>query len=143
MNRIHYLSGKVTRQALPALQPPTVAQAPALKRLLLPQGELAQFHDGDPVVHYIAAIQLKSDTVRGNHYHDEKQEWIYVLSGEMLLVVKDLESGEREQLPLAPGDLVYIAPRVAHAMQVLTPGFAIEFSPNRYNPADTFRTALI
>jgi mannose-6-phosphate isomerase-like protein (cupin superfamily) len=110
---------------------------------MLPQGELAQFHDGEEGMRYIASVELKPGTVRGNHYHEKKREWFYLISGELLLVVQDLESAVREEIHLKSGDLVYISPSVAHAFGVQAPGYGVEFSPVAFDPADTYRTQLI
>src|SRR5208283_1863182 len=69
-----FLSGKVVKWSLPALEPPFAPDAPALKRLLLPQGELAQVYDAEDAVRYIACLDLLAGTVRGNHYHKAKRE---------------------------------------------------------------------
>ena len=138
-----FLSGKVRKRSLPAFQPPTGSDAPALKRLLLPQGELAQFHDGPEPIHYQAYIELREGTVRGNHYHEVKEEFIYLIQGELLLVMEDIDSRTRESVSLQTGDLVVISPRVAHALKILKHGHAIEFSTARFDVADTHRHPLV
>ena len=138
-----FLDGKVSKRSLPAFQPPLVGDLPMTKRLLLAQGELAQFHDGEQGIRYLAAVQLVSGTARGNHYHSRKQEWIYLIAGAVQLVVEDVETKVRETLPMVTGDLVYISPGVAHALVVQKEGMAVEFSPVRFDPADTFRHTLV
>lgn len=138
-----FLSGKVLRKSLPAFQPPTGPDAPSLKRLLLPQGELAQFHDGPEPIHYQAYIELREGTVRGNHYHEVKEEFIYLVQGELLLVVEDIDSKARDSITLQTGDLASISTRVAHALKTLKNGHAIEFSKARFDAADTHRYPLV
>src|SRR3954463_271765 len=96
MTEIALLGGKVRKQALPVVQPSSVPQSRILKRLMLPQGELAQFYDGDEGIRYIAQIELQAGSIRGNHYHKIKEEWIYMMSGEVMLLVEDLETKARE-----------------------------------------------
>ena len=115
----------------------------SLKRVLLPQGELAQIYDADQGIRYIASIELKAGSVRGNHYHKVKREYVYVLSGALLLVLEDLRDHAQEKLELAAGDLVLIQPGIAHALHVKQDGQAIEFSPDRFNPSDTYRLQLV
>ncbi len=133
------LSGKISRHTLPAFERPQGPDAPRLKRLLLPQGELAQMHDGEEPILYLAFIELRDGTVRGNHFHKVKKEYVYMLEGEVLLVAEDVESKTRETLRLEAGQLAIILPGVAHAMQVIKPGGAIEFSPSRFDAQDTCR----
>jgi quercetin dioxygenase-like cupin family protein len=137
------LGGKVTRRTLPLVQPSSTPDSRSLKRLMLPQGELAQFYDGDEGIRYIAQIELQAGSVRGNHYHKLKQEWVYMMSGEVTLIVQDLESNARETALLLPGDLSFIQTGVAHALQVTKPGQAIEFSTSRFDPADIYRHKLV
>jgi dTDP-4-dehydrorhamnose 3,5-epimerase-like enzyme len=134
------LEGKVVRRRLPELQPGPASTEVSLKRLTLPQGELAQFHDSDEPMRYMASIELKSGTVRGNHYHKIKREYVYVVSGEIRLALQDLETNVREVLEISAGDLILIQPGVVHALEIKKDGMAIEFSPNRFDPKDTYRT---
>ena len=143
MVEIALLGGKVTKRALPLVQPPSTADSPTLKRLMLPQGELAQFYDGEEGIRYIAQIELQAGSVRGNHYHKVKHEWVYMMSGEVTLIVEDLESKARETALLVPGDLAFIQTGVAHALQVIKSGQAIEFSTARFDPADIYRHKLV
>jgi uncharacterized RmlC-like cupin family protein len=137
------LDGKVTKRTLPLVQPSSAPDSRSLKRLLLPQGELAQFYDGDDGIRYIAQIELQAGSVRGNHYHKVKQEWVYMMSGEVTLILEDLESKARESTFLTAGDLVFIQTGVIHALQVTKSGQAIEFSTSRFDPADIYRHKLV
>ena len=116
---------------------------PVLKRLTLSQGGLAQFHDSDVPIHYIAALELVRGSVRGNHSHRIKEEHVYVMQGELELIVQEVESGERAQVRIRTGDLAIIEPGVAHAFRVIHEGTAIEFAPTRFDPSDVHRHALI
>jgi hypothetical protein len=134
-----FLSGKVVKWALPALRLPIGPEAPVVKRLLLTQGELVQIHDSDEAARYISCLELLPGTVRGNHYHKFKRESVYLMRGELSLVVRDIDSGARETVSLRSGELVRIEVRVAHAMVVVAAGFAVEFAPIRFNPDDIHR----
>ena len=143
MVEIALLDGKVTKCTLPLVQPSSTPDSRTLKRLMLPQGELAQFYDGDEGIRYIAQIELQAGSVRGNHYHKVKQEWVYMMSGEVTLIVEDVESKVQESTLLTAGDIVFIQTEVIHALQVTKSGQAIEFSTARFDPADIYRHKLI
>jgi mannose-6-phosphate isomerase-like protein (cupin superfamily) len=134
-----FLAGKVIKRSLPSVEPQNSANSPTLKRLLLPQGELAQFYDGEEPMRYLAYIELRCGSVRGNHYHNVKEEWIYMISGEVVLVVEDIQSKARENVALTVGDLAVVQTGVAHAIQVLQSGQAIEFSKARFDAKDIHR----
>jgi mannose-6-phosphate isomerase-like protein (cupin superfamily) len=132
-------SGKLVKQRLPDLKPGEGVELPVLKRLILPQGMLAQFHDSEEPARYIAALELVTGTVRGNHHHHTKVEHVYLMRGALELIAEDVETGQRTQLAMKPGDLVVIQPGVAHAFRVIQEGVAIEFAPTRFDPADSHR----
>lgn len=136
MTPSEFLGGKVLKRKLTVIAGRPASDAPRLKRLLLPQGELAQFHDGQPGIQYLAWLELVPGTVRGNHYHQTKEEWIYVGSGELEVLVEDIDSRRRETVPLQPGDLLVIHTGVAHMLRATRAGHAIEFSPTAFDPAD-------
>lgn len=135
--------GRLQRQTLPLMTPAAGVSMPDLKRLSLAQGELAQFHDGGEGVHYLAALELKPGAIRGNHYHVVKVERVYVVSGGMELVARDLDSDETVTWALRAGDLALIQPRVAHAFRVTAAGVAIEFAPTPFDPQDIHPLSLI
>lgn len=144
MTDTRFLSGRVRHATLAVFNQPTGPDAPVLKRLLLPQGELAQFHDSDDAMRYMACIELKAGGVRGNHYHQVKREWIYVIQGALDLVVADPATPEipPETIRLAAGELAEIQPGIAHALRTVVPGLAVEYSPSRFDPSDTHRHPL-
>ena len=137
------LAGKVIKRTLPAIHGPAGPDAPTLKRLVLPQGELAQFHDSDDGIKYMAMIELLPGKPRGNHYHNVKVELVYVIEGRTELVVQDVENQARDALLLAAGDLAIIQIRVAHALRPIEQGRAIEFSPSKFDLADIQRFPLV
>jgi quercetin dioxygenase-like cupin family protein len=138
MDEIEYLAGAVMKRSLPVITGRPGPDAPALKRLLLPQGELAQVHDAEEGIRYMAVIETRVGCVRGNHYHKVKQERIYVLQGELAVVVEDIQTKARASVPLRTGDLLLIQPGIAHALQTVEPGQAIEFGQVRFDAADIF-----
>jgi len=133
------LQGLVSVCTLPQIQPGPAGAELLLKRVMLPQGELAQFHDSDEAMRYIAAIELKTGAVRGNHYHKIKREYVYILSGRLTLIVQKLEAELLESTDMSGGELALIPPGIIHALHVKEDGLAVEFSPNRFDPTDTYR----
>jgi quercetin dioxygenase-like cupin family protein len=143
MSHFAFLAGKVSKQSLPMLPAPPGPGAPVLKRLCLPQGELAQFYDADEPIRYMALLEIRPNCARGNHYHKFKKELLYVIQGELSLVVQDLEQGTRDLVPLRTGDVATIGTGVAHALRASAPAQVIEFSPARFDPADAYPFPLV
>ncbi len=130
--------GRVIKRQLPPFTGPPPPDAPLLKRLNLPQGQLAQFWDGSEPIYYLAYLELLPNSVRGNHYHLVKRELIYLISGELSLSLEDTQSRARERLTLRAGELGMIAPGIAHAYLTTAPGHAVEFSRAPFNPTDLY-----
>jgi hypothetical protein len=139
MSESKILNGKAFKRSLPVVEPQNAAGSPTLKRLLLPQGELAQFFDGEEPIRYLAYIELRSGNARGNHFHKVKAEWIYLLSGEAMLLLEDIETKQQAKLPLKIGDIAFVQTGIAHAIQVLQSGQAIEFSSARFDAQDIYK----
>jgi quercetin dioxygenase-like cupin family protein len=139
---IKYLDGQVRKWTLPVFEGAPSGDVERLKRLLLPQGELAQVYDGPEGIQYIAMAELRADAVRGNHYHKIKQEWLYIFAGAVRLSVAELNLRVRETLTLQAGDLVFIPAGIAHAIRTIHPGQALEFAQARFDAADVYRFVL-
>src|SRR2546430_2302575 len=134
-----FLNGRVIKQSLAVIQGRPASDAPRVKRLLLAQGELAQIYDADEGIRYLAFVELRIDAVRGNHYHQVKDEVIYVIQGEILLVVEDIVTKDRESFRLQTGDLAVIPVRIAHGFRTIVSGQAVERSTTRFGPTGIWR----
>jgi len=140
-----HLGGAVRRLRLPVVANASPAEAHEPKRLALPAGELVQLTgDGDAeAFRFLACLELRAGTVRGNHLHRRRHERFYLISGAATLHFLDPGSGGRARLELLPGDLVQVAPGIAHALQVTESGRAVEFSPEAFDPTDTHRHLVL
>jgi mannose-6-phosphate isomerase-like protein (cupin superfamily) len=138
-----FLNGAVRKLELPTINGRPGPDAPRLKRLLLPQGELAHFYDGEEGIKYLAAVQLMPGTVRGNHYHERKKEGLYILSGEVEIIVEDVQSRQRAEFNLQAGSLAVFSVRIAHAFRTVREGLGLEFSPARFDASDSQAYPLV
>jgi len=138
MKPSEYLAGNVLKWSLPVVSGRPGPDAPALKRLMLPQGELAQIHDSDDGIRYLAFIEVRVGSDRGNHYHKVKEEWVYVMQGKVLVVVQDIETSARASVPLEKGELLFIQTGIAHVLRPVESGQALEFSRARFDATDIY-----
>ncbi len=74
----------------------------------------------EPICH-VAIITSKKGSIRGNHYHPEQTQYIYLISGKYESVSKNLkdDNAKIEKQVIGPGDLVITPPTIAHAMRFL------------------------
>ena len=112
-------------------------------RLRLAQGELANLYNDPEGIRYLAFLELQPGGIRGNHFHRKKIETFYVVSGEVLVGVKETQTSDLVSFHLAAGDLLRIEPEICHAFKPTTAGEAIEFSPGLFDPADAYRVGVL
>jgi hypothetical protein len=143
---VSLFGGRVLKATLPVFRPGEAPPEARIKRLQLAQGELCQIYDGDGPgqgLLYLATVQLLPGQVRGNHYHKAKREWFYLTCGSLKVILRDRVSGGRDELQAVAGDRIYLAPEIEHVLVPLETGYAVEYSPDTFDPADTFRADLL
>jgi len=131
---------KVAVRRLPDVSPPIPSGG---GRIVTAAGELAQIVNGD-AFRYLAFLEFQPDAnaPRGNHFHAEKTEHLYIVDGLVRASYLDLDTGETADVELTGGDLVAVQPRCAHAYIAMQHSHAVEFSPLGYDPADTIAYVL-
>ena len=65
-------------------------------------------------------IETKAQQVRGGHYHKETRELFFVISGEIDVVIEDLQSGKQLEMSVGKGDVFVIEPYELHTFYVRT-----------------------
>lgn len=72
----------------------------------------------DSMKHFLVSIS-KLGTIRGQHYHKKKVEWFLVVKGKARIVLKDIQSGETEEIHVSEKkpEMVEMAPMIAHAIE--------------------------
>lgn len=112
-------------------------------RILTAAGEIAQLVSGE-AFRYLAYLEFlhKPDVARGNHYHQHKTESLYVLTGRLRAVFKDTETEEMQTVELETGDMATIQPGCAHVFVPLEYTYALEFSPQPFDPEDSYSYKL-
>jgi mannose-6-phosphate isomerase-like protein (cupin superfamily) len=65
-------------------------------------------------------IETRAQQVRGNHYHKETRELFFIISGEIDVVIDDLNSGEHSEFSFSKGDVFIIEPYEVHTFRTKT-----------------------
>ncbi|UCG13925.1 MAG: cupin domain-containing protein [Deltaproteobacteria bacterium] len=107
------------------------------KRLIQERGELALIEDGESFQH-LAYFSLKKGRgyYRGGHYHRNKVEHFYMVSGRVRVQLVDLEIGEKSEVILKAGQRVTIYPNCAHRFEAEEDAQVIEYYDSTYDPQD-------
>ena len=114
-----------------------------VKRLMLPQGEFAILSPSCPTIRFLGYLTFPKNSKRGNHYHLEKVEFLYLIDGILQLKVLDTLSKKCETCEVEAGTLVRINPRIAHGYSAMKASYAIEYSATAYDPTDTVSMDVI
>ncbi|HOV86478.1 MAG TPA: cupin domain-containing protein [Syntrophobacteraceae bacterium] len=107
------------------------------KRVIQPRGELALIEDGGNFRH-LGYFSLKSGPglFRGGHYHRKKTEHFYVVGGELLLRLVDVDTGEKAVLRAEPGQVIRLHPGCAHRFEAVRDAQVIEYYDGVYDRED-------
>lgn len=79
------------------------------------RGEVAMLIANTRVDHIEFAEFNDAGVKRGFHFHNEYHEKLYVISGSLTVSAIFLESGENKLFSIKSGDIMTIAPGIAHA----------------------------
>src|SRR5216683_582971 len=127
--------GRVQIRTLPLTEPPIPEEGGRIRSV---NGEMARIVNGE-LFSFAAYIEfaLGANRSRGNHYHLQKTEILYIMTGTLRAVYYDLESHTTQEEILRAGDLVRIEPNCAHAYVPLEYSQALELAVDPYDEADT------
>ncbi len=98
----------------------------------------------DETIEHVTLITTAKGTVRGNHYHRETHQWLYIVSGVLAYAVCE-GGGPPETGEVRAGDVLGTGPMEAHALVALedTTMVVMTRGPRggREYESDTFRLA--
>ncbi len=85
-------------------------------------------------------VNMKPKSVKGNHYHQSKNEWIVCIEGNVKVTLKDVKSGETADVEMSADDKplkrLFIGPGTAHAVANIGDCNAkiVEYSSEQFEP---------
>lgn len=90
----------------------------------------------------------KANIIRGNHYHKRWREWFGIISGQLRVHLKDLNTGEEKKLILNGNSNKYnrleIGPKIAHVFQNISKTAALlNYTDKEWTKGDTFKYKLL
>ena len=73
----------------------------------------------------VKIIEVKKDSILGNHYHTYR-ELFYILKGSGVFHLVDIKTGGKSIVPLMEGVRLIIAPEIAHKVEMKEGTISIE-----------------
>ncbi len=122
---------KVTIEELPETK-----EMPGAKRWEEERGEFVQVAYQEEI-HHLALFEIKEGCIRGNHYHQKKEEIFYIFRGKIKASFMDIDTLQREERILRRGDKIRIKPRCGHLFYGMEDTLVIEYSPQVYDQEDS------
>jgi len=81
----------------------------------------------DKDIKEIVLLNLNKNMVRGNHYHPEFDEYFLVISGSVVLVTRDKETGKDLNMLMGPGSSWKSPAYVPHAIHAIKESTCMAF----------------
>ena len=123
---------KVTVERLP-----NTKDVVGAKRWTEERGEFVQISYQEEIRH-LALFEIRKGFSRGGHYHAKKEEIFYIVSGKIKARLWDLDTQEREDCVFEEGNRIRIQPRCGHLFNALKDTVVVEYSPQVYDPEDSY-----
>lgn len=105
------------------------------------RGEFVQISYLEAIGH-VACFQVRQGFHRGNHYHKNKEEVLYVLRGTIRAKFRDMTTGQEEEHILREGQKISIQQGCAHVFHGVEDALVIEYSPQYYDKRDAYGVEL-
>ncbi|MDF2867369.1 MAG: hypothetical protein K0S11_839 [Gammaproteobacteria bacterium] len=122
---------------LPELNPKT-SPMPQLGSLTNSKGKTVLLSNHASYETVILLEFLPNGELRGNHYHQHKQELLYIIEGKLtgyFWLPEDTTT--LQKFTFTPGELITVPANIAHAYQAVEKTLVLELSTTRFDPADT------
>lgn len=105
----------------------------------LPKGDTAYINPEDDVK-FTGIIEFVPGTgIRGNHYHKNKLEILYIISGKLKALYWEADNPDKiTEVIHAKGDKITIAPYVGHGFEAIEHTIALEIITTKFDMSDTF-----
>lgn len=104
-----------------------------IARMINHKGELAVLSTEE--INFIAYVDfLENGESRGNHYHNNKMEYLYLCKGKIRGYFRDCQETNKnaEIVDIEAGSLIFIYPGCTHKFETIEEGHAIEFSATKF-----------
>lgn len=103
------------------------------------RGYISRIIDQDEFpIRAVLYIKRKKGSTGGNHFHKKDAHFIYLFSGKMKYIEKDMnkKNSKVESVLLKPGDLVLSRPMIAHAQEFLEDSVFFAYTTEKRNQQD-------
>lgn len=120
---------------------PETREIDGAKRWVDEKGEFVQVSYHEDIGH-LAFFELREGQMRGNHYHRQKHEVFYIVSGRIQAVFASVPPGREKKAVLEKGMKVHVPAGIAHSFYGIEDSLVVEYSPQYYDKTDSVKADL-
>ena len=120
---------------------PYTRELPGAKRWKEERGTFVQIAYQEEM-HHLALFEIRKRFSRGNHYHRKKEEIFYLFEGKIRAIFMDMDTLQRDEKILEEGDKIRIKAHCGHIFYGLEDTLVAEYSPQVFDPEDSYKINL-
>ena len=87
-------------------------------------------------IRHIVVTTFNKNSIRGNQFRKNMDQYFFLISGKAKLVTKPLDSSTKNETHLIQGSLVYIPRNTAFVTIAEEESTLLEFSPQEFDPSN-------
>jgi len=87
-------------------------------------------------IRHIVVTTFNENSVRGNQFRKNMDQYFFLISGKAKLITKSLDSSTKNETHLTQGSLAYIPRNTAFVTIAEKESILLEFSPQEFDPSN-------
>lgn len=99
------------------------------------RGGIFTFVPKDPIVEF-NYVFIKTNKIRGNHFHPEFDEYFLVSSGSGVIVSRDSPDAKEEFIYFSKGDCMHVPKNTPHVIYAITDCEAVAMITKKWDDSD-------
>ena len=101
------------------------------------RGYLVEFPVKDFNIKQVNILFSYANTIRGNHFHKETEEYFYIIKGRVSVSLTDINSNEKQVFIIETGECFHVYPYQMHVLSFIEDTHIMSFYSKEFDPNDT------
>jgi|TARA_B110000902_G_scaffold230324_1_gene271751 dTDP-4-dehydrorhamnose 3,5-epimerase-like enzyme len=101
------------------------------------RGYLVEFPVKDFNIKQVNILFSYANTIRGNHFHKETEEYFYIINGKVSVTTTDVNTKEEKIFIVESGGYFHVYPYNLHVLKFIEDTHIMSFYSKEFDPKDT------
>lgn len=101
------------------------------------RGYLVEFPVKDFNIKQVNILFSYANTIRGNHFHKETEEYFYIIKGKVNVTITNINSKEKKIFNVESGDYFHVYPYNLHVLKFIEDTQIMSFYSKEFDPNHT------